>query len=132
MRWRLRFRFRLITLLVVITALCVWLGVTTRQARTQQQAVARLQELGADIFFDYQQRPNGTIDKKAPPHGLSWAREWLGDEYFRTVVYVRLRDVRLTDHDLHAIWALNDLKTLQFYRVDLSAVRLEPMTDSPP
>ena len=45
-RW---FQYSLRTLLVLVTVLCVWLGVTVNRARKQREAVAAIQELGGTV-----------------------------------------------------------------------------------
>src|SRR5690242_8371698 len=91
MPWRPQFRFRLATLLVVITAICLWLGVITHRARSQKEAIAVLSTLGAKIRFDYQDNgPGNVLDPDADIPGPAWARRYLGNDYFRTVVDVDL------------------------------------------
>lgn len=91
MRWILRPRFRLLTLLTLVTALCVWLGVITHRAHRQRDAIASLSSSDAVFIFDYQMDAAGiNFDERAPAPGPAWLRRLLGDGYFRNVVQVWL------------------------------------------
>src|SRR5262245_2921580 len=94
-RW---LRFSLRTMLVLITALCIWLGFQVNAARRQREAVTVLRNAGAMIYFDYQVVPESpttrltlggkSIDPDQLPPGPGWLRRLIGDDYFRTVVAV--------------------------------------------
>jgi hypothetical protein len=100
-RW---FRFSLRTLLLLITALCVWLGVQVKSARRQRDAVANLLKAGAMVRYDYEEvprpRPAGTpvgrqvsdtmFDQNQLQPGPAWLRKRIGDDYFRSAVAVWL------------------------------------------
>lgn len=137
MPWRSRIRFSLLTLLVAVTGLCVWLGTIVDRAYRQKRGVERVEKLGGAAFFDFQRQSNQhaapnqgilpSFDYTAPPPGSEWARRWLGEDYFRTTVCVRLWDARLTADDLQALVGLRDLAELQFHRVDFSTVNCQPL-----
>ena len=58
-RW---FQFSLRTLMVLVTVLCVWLGLVSERARKQREAVAAIEALGGWVWYDYQnsgQEPPG-------------------------------------------------------------------------
>lgn len=118
MRWRPRIRFRLATLLSVITALCVWLGVTVDRAHKQRRAVETVARLDGAVMFDYQFEPRGDIegemDLRRLPPGPVWARKLLGDDYFRTVVGLTIdgHEQSLDTVDLNAVCGLRGLKLL--------------------
>src|ERR1051326_8272874 len=94
-RW---LRFSLRTLLLLVMALCVWLGIQVNAARRQREAVAVLEKAGATVIYDYQvaMPPAGTAwlrrvvnpDRQQLPPGPAWLRQQIGDDYFRTVVSV--------------------------------------------
>jgi len=48
-RW---FRFSLRTLLLLIAALCVWLGIQVNAARRQKDAVAAILNTGGAVHYD--------------------------------------------------------------------------------
>jgi len=82
-RW---FQFSLRTLLVLLTVLCVWLGVTVNRARKQREAVAAIEALGGYVRYEYQ------YGSGQEPPGPKWLRELIGEEYFVSVVYVVLHN----------------------------------------
>ena len=74
------FQFSLWTLLVVVTLFaiaCSWLAVKIRQARREGQVVAEIEELGGEVTRK---------DSGAP----RWLRTLLGDDFFVTVIQIRL------------------------------------------
>src|SRR5215471_13446031 len=102
-RW---FRFSLRTLLLLITALCVWLGIQVNAARRQRDAVAKLQKASGEIYYDYQMVPQGGLMQSGVPPGIrlrdevvfpdrlppgpAWLRKLIGDDCFPTVVAAHL------------------------------------------
>src|SRR5689334_19583107 len=104
MKW---LRFSLRTLLLLIAVLCVWLGIQVNAARRQREAVTAILKAGGTVYYDYQfvplPRPLGSprgwgsdkqFDKSQSPPGPAWLRQWVGDEYFRTVVLVNFYDAK--------------------------------------
>jgi len=83
-RW---FRFSLRTLLVLATIACAgfgWLGVKMQQARRQQQAVEKLEKLGARVVYDYQIDPDrGWFMDSAVPTGSRLDSEVARRSFFR-------------------------------------------------
>src|SRR5262245_40067519 len=90
-RW---LRFSLRTMLLLITALCIWLGFQINAARRQKEAVAAILSVGGAVYYDYQYAPlavggpSYTLDQNRTPPGPQWLRQCIGDDYFRTVVNV--------------------------------------------
>jgi hypothetical protein len=97
--------------LLLITAICIWLGIQVNAARRQREAVAVLFNAGVGVAYDYEMvpqpplplpvgvptgtlLPDETIDKNQLPSGPAWLRKWVGDEYFRSVVAVYLNDTK--------------------------------------
>src|SRR5262245_17761013 len=72
-RW---LRFSLRALLLIVTVLCIWIGIKVNAARRQRAAMAAMQRAGVMVKFDYQ--------LPAP----AWIRQLIGEEYFREVVRV--------------------------------------------
>src|SRR5262245_17156491 len=81
--------FSVRTLVLVTAAIAVWLGMLVRNAEKQRRAVARLQELGASVRYDYQD-----ANIKASPPGPNWLRNLIGDDYFCTVTFVFFQEGR--------------------------------------
>jgi hypothetical protein len=111
-RW---LRFGLRTLLLVLTALSIWLGLKVDEARRQKEAVEALQELGATVRFAHQRdNTNHTEfdankDLKIP----DWLRTLPGDDFFQTVALIQLPET-VTDKDLGHLAALPHVECLIF------------------
>ena len=127
MHWRPRLRFRLATLLLFLTVFCAWLGAVSHRAHKQKEAISRLEQLRADIFFDHHVHTGGYFDPRLPTPGPQWARDLLGDDYFRTPSYIRLKHVYLTEADVAALASLVELKRLDISFCNFSNVRVEPL-----
>jgi hypothetical protein len=80
---RIRFRYSLRIVLVLLTGLCVWLGLVSSRARQQRLATEQLKKLNATVVYDTR------AEELAVP---AWIRNLLGDDYFVTVVEVWLSD----------------------------------------
>ena len=122
-----RFRFSLAGMLVVVTALCLLLGLQVRKTRRQQQAVAAIEALGGDVQYDFQLDENGDeryeLDANGNPIGLarpprlhrqfqSWG---LSSFYSAPVVAVRLRQPLVTDDELRPLADLPRLRVVSIY-----------------
>lgn len=106
-------RFSLRSMLVAVTAACVWLAVVSHDARTQKRAVRRVQELGGGFAFDYQFDAN--IDWRKDPKlpAPVWLIDLIGEDYARSVVLVNFDDGSdPTNDELTVIEGFSDLKQL--------------------
>ena len=79
-RWA---QFSLGTMLMLVTALCVWLGAVVNQARHEREGLEAAERLGAMVRFDYQmeyrERPeNNIVYAEREPPGPKWLRRFLG------------------------------------------------------
>jgi hypothetical protein len=108
--WRRLLRFSLRGLLLLVLVVSVWLGWQVHRAHKQRRAIARIQELGGSVHFDYQIDPDPSsalvVDTRKQPWASQWLRDIVGDEYFRQIVAVNLTRTRVHDDDL---WILGDL-----------------------
>ena len=120
-RW---FTFGLRTLLLLITALCVWLGIQVNAARRQREAVVAIQKAGGMVIYDYQVVPpvvgqnEQTFPwdpRKAPP-APAWLRDQIGDDYFRTAEVVDFSRPKrsIAKADLDQLAKLPGLKRFTF------------------
>lgn len=85
-------RFRLRTLMVVVTLCCLYLGLVVRKAEQQKEAVAWIkQSIGssAEIVYDYELTGTATRNIAAIRPGPDWLRKLIGIDYFADVVSVR-------------------------------------------
>lgn len=88
------FRFRLRTLLLVFTAVSIWLGFHVQSTRLQRQSAAAIAEYGGWLRYDFQ-FPAGDyshkgFDPKARSRVPNWLLERLGVDFFHDVVQVSL------------------------------------------
>ncbi len=112
-RW---LQFSLRTFLIVLTLLAMGLGYVSFRAREQREAVARINELGGHIQYDYQR---GSNPKPSPP-GWPWLRRLVGDEYFQDVAFVNLGNTKVSDADLRLISKLRRTKILTLDGTNIS------------
>lgn len=108
------FRFSLCTFLLLITILCVFLGIKVRQIHFQRQATAWVLHHGGTIVYEHQVMDSShTSRRELGPPGPKWLRAVIGDEYFVTPSGVQfLRD---PVGDLSQLRNLPTLRTLAIY-----------------
>ena len=117
-RW---LRFSLRTFLLVLTALCIWLGVKVNQARRQKEAVGNLVALGTEIAYEHQWV--GTwYDSTKELDVPMWAQELCGKDFFQNVAWVWFQPKRgtgyeITDDDLVHLAAFPKLRSLTLDRL---------------
>jgi len=92
--WRRLFRFRLRTLLLVVTVLSFWLAFHVRSAERQQKSIAAIREYGGWIRYDFQfssgEYGPRKFDAKARSPIPKWLLDRLGIDFFHDVVQVNL------------------------------------------
>jgi Leucine-rich repeat (LRR) protein len=110
-------RFSLRAMFVVVTALCIWLGIQVNAARRQREAVTAILKIGGEVLFDYQSVPpppgedvDLAVDLHAAPPGPEWLRSRIGDDYFRNVISVAIKGKIITESDLKQLSKLPKLK----------------------
>ncbi|HEV3339105.1 MAG TPA: hypothetical protein VG125_02075 [Pirellulales bacterium] len=109
---RRRLQLRLRTLLLAITLLAIWLGITVERARTQREAVTTIMELGGSVRYKHEQDEHGSWDAEAVPPGPAWLRRWIGDEYFETPFEVYTQSSSDSDACVAAVARLTGLEGL--------------------
>ena len=85
-----------LSLLLLVAVVAVWLALTVHSARKQREAVAAIEALGRSVGYVHVGYEHGS---NLPP-GPQWLRELVGDEYFVTIILVRLDSTQITDADL--------------------------------
>ncbi len=108
-RW---FRISLRTLLLLVTLLCIWLGVKVNQARRQKEAIAALKSIGLRIDFYHQRRDQGFPDSSAEPPAPTWLRQITGDDFFQRVCSLGGNNPDFTDDHAAHLSALDHLMYL--------------------
>src|SRR6516225_6797904 len=111
MRWRPRFTLR--TLLIatgILGLLFGWLGTNVARIHRQRHAVAALQALGFNVYYDYE-LDGGKLVAGKTPFGWKPFRLIAGDDAFSTVVAVQqgTASPRTTDSDLSILGQLPEL-----------------------
>lgn len=120
------FRFKLKTLIVIVSCLSVWLALQTESARRQRNAVQAVEDYGGWVRYDYQY-PSGNyssdngFDANAVSGIPSWLIEFLGVDFFHRVVSANLcytddDGPRLENENRNAN-ALRTLRPLRHLRV---------------
>lgn len=109
-RW---LRFGLRSVLVVVTAACVWLAVVSHNARSQKKAVDRVEELGGHIAYDDQFDANMNWKKDPKLPAPVWLIDLIGEDYARSVTIVNFDDGSdPTNDELAVVEGLSSLKQL--------------------
>lgn len=108
--------FSLRGVLLLLTALCIWLAIIATRARNQARSVAAVAARGGQLRFDYEPADRKASDRPRPPQ---WLRQAVGEEYFRQVQSVTynvnggIGGLQVTDDELAVFDALPDLTTLE-------------------
>jgi hypothetical protein len=100
--WSRYLRFSLASLLLVVTAVGVFLAPIVNRVRHQQRVIASVNKLGGQVHF--------VQEAKSRAEDPGWLRRWLGDDYFRTVRYINLQGHAATDDLVAGIVALGGLE----------------------
>lgn len=112
------FRFSIRTLLVVLTALAVWLGIQVNRARNVRLAVEAVEDVGGVVRYVHERTKSGTIDPNAKLPGPAWLRELIGDEYFVEVAIAGFGQNRITNDELKQVCkCLENLQHLECFVV---------------
>jgi len=75
-------RYSLRTFLLTITAIAVVLGVAVTRARTQRDAIDKIQRLRGSMTYEYQEVAPRTWSSAGKPRGPKWLRRVFGPHYF--------------------------------------------------
>jgi internalin A len=110
-RW---LQFSLRTLFIATALFALWLGFKVHRVRQQKAAVAALEasDSGNSVCYDYQFDRSGKMIPNASPPGPAWFRRLVGEDYFRSVRWVRLGQP--TDEDLAQLGHFPRLQELIF------------------
>jgi hypothetical protein len=100
---------------LVLTALCIWLGVKANQARRQKEAVEALLELGATVRYGHQcyDAVPTEFDSEKNLEVPDWLGRLAGDDFFQTVALIQLPET-VTDQDIVHLAALPHVERLIF------------------
>lgn len=122
-------QFSLGSLLLLITVLAAWLGWQVNRVRRQREAIALVERLGGEVYFDYQfdeDVPMGRFltfpDRKSS--APDWLRRLIGDDFFRHVASLSLRDTKVKDDDLRVIAGIRRLWILDLSNTSITSAGL--------
>ncbi|MDC0934641.1 hypothetical protein OAS39_00030 [Pirellulales bacterium] len=87
-------RFRLFSLLLLVTLCAIWLGIESHYAERQRRAAKALEMLELQVGYDYQKRSSGRYSDRLQPPGSERLKRFVGEDYFHTVEYVSNRRTR--------------------------------------
>jgi hypothetical protein len=93
----------LVGLLLLIP--CGWFVVKMEAARKQKTAVEEIENMGGEVWYDYQFDASGREIEWAEPPGDPWLRKVLGDDFFTNVIKLDLTRTEIADAGLtHLEW----------------------------
>src|SRR4051794_8859262 len=87
--WRRYLRLSLRSLLIVILVFGGWLGLMVHYAHVQREAVAAIERVGGEVWYDWQFK-NGRFITNGTPRVPKWLVDRIGIDYFGDVVHVDL------------------------------------------
>ena len=102
-------QYSLRTFLILLTAMCLWLGSKTERVRMQRRTVRLVKQMGGETAFDYEYNEDPFAPPKSPP-GPAPLRMVLGDDYFAELVSVRVE--KIADIDVPHVTAPPTLRHL--------------------
>jgi hypothetical protein len=106
-RWsRFRVRFLLLLVLLLVAIIGIALGWKANRVRNQRNVVAAMNELEAQVTYDYQEL------HQAEPPGPKWLRNIVGDDFFAEVVHIQIVNDRAPDDIVAKIAKLPNLRGL--------------------
>ena len=87
-----KLQFRLRTLLLFTTIVCIWCAYEANGIHRRAAAVAMIERLGGEVDYDFRHRFDDAhpYDAAAEPPGPKWLRRILGAYYAANVVEVRI------------------------------------------
>jgi hypothetical protein len=123
-RW-FQFRLRTLFVLTLITGVAMtWLVAKKERAARQKTAVEVILNDGGLVLYDYQLDAAGKMIRNPELAAPEWLRHLLGDDFFATVIGVRV----VADSGLDQLKELRSVRRLEVVR-GITAARLEQLRD---
>ena len=112
MKVRRIFQLSLRTLLLLFLVVAIWMGWLIPRVQKQKRTVDWINSVGGVVFYGYQYDANGKWIAAPEPPAPEILVDYLGVDYFSSVVAVQLD--RDSINDLSPISNLTKLKSFQF------------------
>lgn len=117
-RW---LQFSLRTGFIIVTFLCIALGVWVVRAERQRRSVAAIEAMGGWVdyvpFLVLVEGAGVPDPRESEAFPIAFLRRWLPPDYFDEVLQVHFRDAQLTDAGLAHLRRLTSLQTLSLGNV---------------
>jgi hypothetical protein len=117
-RWT---QFSLRTLLLVSTAIAIWLGFVAYQARQQREVVKLVEALGGQVVYE---RAYSIISEQPI---LQWFCESIGREYFCSVKGIDVASAELADEHIEQFGTFRKLRSLQINSPNVTDAGIEKL-----
>lgn len=123
-------RYRLITLLLSISVMCVCLGWYATAVKRQRSAIVRLRSVGGEIRYDFEMDETGSLRGGTTPPQLPRWHQLLGVDYVATPVWGCV--VGTDAKDLTPLGEFSELRWLELHRLQVDTLlpiaKLENLT----
>ncbi|MHB8973514.1 MAG: leucine-rich repeat domain-containing protein [Pirellulaceae bacterium] len=126
-----RVAFRVVLgILLVVGMLSGWAAMGRQKAGKQAEAIERLLQAGARVYFDYQWKQGSPVADAVPPEA-AWVRRLLGDDMLNRAVAVDLRGVEQPDTVANSLLLLPYLYHVNAANTPLSDAALDVLRRMP-
>ncbi len=109
--------------MIFVTLLAIGMGLFVAPAHRQRRAVAAIEKAHGKVVYAVESADHGFF--QAP----QWLRDFLGDDYFKSVEEVELRMSKIDDAGLEILKDLPSLKYLDLHEAPITDAGLEHLKD---
>jgi hypothetical protein len=123
-RWR--FQYSLLSLLVLMVTVALpfgWLGIETKKAKGQKEAVEWIRKAGGNVLYDCEPDPYSAPGIRTP--SPTWLRELFGEDLFADVAVVSPFPKDVSDAGLDRLEGLTQLRQLSLDGTEVTDAGLE-------
>jgi hypothetical protein len=108
----------------------VWLGWQTYLARQQRILVQEVLRLGGTVHYSYQ-FPNDQLGEYAELRAPHWLRDFLGEDFFTTVIWVHVVETEANDDFMRLLGGAPKLRVLGLWKSKVTDEGLEHLQELP-
>jgi hypothetical protein len=98
--------------LLLLAILAVFLAREVSRVRTERRVARQIRDLGGDVFPGYRDDESGKPKGFVPTGVPKWLIDFVGEDYFLTIVTVNFDDVPTKPHTVHASQATDEVLAL--------------------